>query len=59
MSRNDHDHSPPAKAGYDGKSRPYGISDDDNRDYERGRLAREADEQARYRNNWGGDDKGR
>lgn len=53
MSKSDHDHSSPAKMGYEGKARPYGISDDDNREFEKGRLAREKDEQDRYRANWG------
>lgn len=55
MSKSDHDHSPPGKAGYEGQARPHGISDEDNRKYEKGRLDRQADEAARYRRNWGSD----
>jgi hypothetical protein len=54
MSKSDDD---PYKAGYGGKVREYGISDDDNREYEKGRLDRQTEEQTRYRNEWGGDDK--
>ena len=53
MSKSDHDHEPLQKAGYAGQARPQGISDDDNRKFEKGRLDRQAEEQQRYRDTWG------
>ncbi len=57
MSKSDHDHSSFARLGYAGYARPYGISDDENREFEKGRLDRQKDEEDRYRANWGGKDK--
>jgi hypothetical protein len=56
MSKSDHDHSSFQRAGYEGKVRPYGISDDENRAYEKGRLDRQAEEQKRCQDNWGSKD---